>query len=296
MLSILIPVYNFDVRLLVESLCRQGRAAGITFELICLDDGSTEQFKGLNRRVKQYREVQYEELQHNVGRSRIRNLLAEKARYEYLLLMDCDSALPDENYLQRYIDQLVPGQLLYGGRIYKKEPPDDLSLRLHWAYGIQREQQTAAARSHAPYHSFMTNNFLVPKSILLAIRFEEKLKGYGHEDTLFGFELEKRDIPILHLDNPLYHIGLETAEVLLHKTRQGIGNLLYLDRQPGITIETRLLRLYRRLNKSFLPSAILPILAFMAPAMEAQLKSRRPNMKVFDLLKLYWILKESKDQ
>jgi glycosyltransferase involved in cell wall biosynthesis len=296
MLSILIPIYNFDVSILVGRLCEQGRQSGFDFEVVCMDDGSEEAFRMLNRVVRRHPEVNYQELPQNVGRSRIRNLLAAAARFEYLLIMDCDSEMPDSDYLRRYLEALQPGSLLYGGRSYKEKPPTDPALRLRWAYGLQREQQAATKRRQAPYHSFMTNNFLIPRAILLQIGFDESLKGYGHEDTLFGFELKKRNIPIIHLDNPLHHIGLEPAEVFLDKTREGIRNLYYLEQRKDIRIETRLLRLYRRLEKSFLPSLILPILALIEPLLIKNLKGRRPSMKLFDLLKLYWLLKESKIQ
>ena len=79
----------------------------------------------------------------------------------------------------------------------------------HWKYGSLREQSSVEQRNLKPYHSFMTNNFLIPKSIFLAIRFEEALTQYGHEDTLFGMELQRRGVPIVHLANPLRHGGLE---------------------------------------------------------------------------------------
>ena len=45
---------------------------------------------------------------------------------------------------------------------------------------------------------------------------------------MLGYELSKRQIRVLHIDNPLEHIGLEPSPVFLGKTRQAVANLLYL--------------------------------------------------------------------
>ena len=81
MLSILIPVYNFSVVELVTKLHQQALALEkVNFEVIILDDGSTDDFKQTNRAIKHLPHVQYAELTENVGRSAIRNLLAQRAR------------------------------------------------------------------------------------------------------------------------------------------------------------------------------------------------------------------------
>ena len=57
------------------------------------------------------------------------------------------------------------------------------------------------------------------------IRFNEELKQYGHEDTLLGYQLKKAGIEVLHIDNGLYHEGLESNREFLVKTKLGIENL-----------------------------------------------------------------------
>ena len=160
------------------------------------------------------------ELSSNQGRSRIRNLLADAAKGQYLLFLDCDSKVVKADYLATYVSALHPDTLLYGGRCYLPTPPADQRYYLHWYYGIHREQQSAEQRQKQPYHSFMTNNFLIPTKQFMAIRFDESLKQYGHEDTLFGMELKNRQVPIVHMDNPLEHTGIEVAEIFLDKTKR----------------------------------------------------------------------------
>ena len=118
MISILIPIYNFDVRLLVQKLHYQGNLLTVDFEIICVDDASSEDFKAINQTVGGLSAVRLIELDKNIGRAAIRNFLASKAQFPYLLFMDGDSAPLDKNYLKRYQNQLSPTALLYGGRCY----------------------------------------------------------------------------------------------------------------------------------------------------------------------------------
>jgi glycosyltransferase involved in cell wall biosynthesis len=301
MISVLIPVYNFDVRQLVGDLHEQLSAADVPFEIICLDDGSAETFKIQNRALLNPSTPQplnpstlhYEELQQNLGRARIRNLLAEKAQYPHLLFMDCDSKVGSPHYIQNYLDHLQPSTLLYGGRSYAPRPPKAAALYFHWLYGTRREVRSATERAKQPYHSFMTNNFLIPKAVFEPIKFEERLTQYGHEDTLFGMELQKRQVQILHLDNPLEHIGLEDVEVFLRKTEQGVRNLAFLSTQYP-ELNTKLLRTYRALRRRHLERLVANLLRPFAKRIIQNLKSRQPSLRLFDLYKLHLFIEAKK--
>ena len=56
---------------------------------------------------------------------------------------------------------------------------------------------------------------LIPKKIFLAIKFDESITKYGHEDTLLGIMLEKEKKEIFHINNPLYHNGIENNIIFL---------------------------------------------------------------------------------
>lgn len=285
MLSILIPIFNFDVRPLVNDLHGQCEEAGIAYEIICFDDGSTADFKQKNKEIWKRPNIIYRELPQNLGRSAIRNALGKAARFDYLLFMDCDSRVVSPNFIQNYLQHIAPERLVYGGRCYSETPPADPKLRFHWRYGKEREQSTANARSHSPYNSFMTNNFLIPKHLFLNILFDETLKQYGHEDTLFGLELERRQVQILHIDNPLEHIGLEPVEVFLRKTQQGIENLVKLERE-GKKVETRLLNTFKTCQKWGLTLPIVWGFSALKDLIVRQLHGSSPILGFFDLYKL----------
>ena len=282
MLSVLLPVYNFDVRPLATQLHGQCLAAGIPFEIICIDDCSDDHWQALNRGLEALEHVAYRELEANIGRSAIRNLLVKSAVYPYLLFLDCDSGIMRTDFIRTYADQLSPDAILYGGRQYSALPPADPSMYLHWLFGVRREALPVGIRQKAPYDRFMTNNFLAPKSVMERIPFEEKLRQYGHEDTLFGFELKRASIPIRHLDNPVEHLGLEPAEVFLDKTRKSVENLVVVHRlQPEL--ETSLLKWGKRFHLLSPPSGVSRQLL---SNLRQRLISGKPRLFLLDAYKL----------
>jgi glycosyltransferase involved in cell wall biosynthesis len=285
MLSILIPVYNFEVGPLVNELHTQAVTAQVTFEIICFDDGSGIDFKNKNKLIGNLANVSYQELPENLGRAKIRNELAKAAQFEYLLFMDCDSKVVAKDYIQNYINHLEPTTLLYGGRVYDPNPPADSSLKFHWHYGIHREQVDYKIRQERPYHAFQTNNFMVPRSVFLEIGFEETLTQYGHEDTLFGFELKNRNVPLIHIDNPLEHIGLESVDVFLDKTKKGIQNLIKLQQEYPF-IETKLLTAFSFCKMSGLKYPLKWVFPFIKSSIERKLRTGNVDLRWFDFYKL----------
>ena len=291
MISVLIPVYNFEIIQLVESLHFQLEAIDIGYEIIIVDDGSTDSFKTVNRGVGNLSNVNYEEGTINRGRSGIRNYLGKKANGDFLLFMDCDSKVNDPNFINNYLQELNPNAVLYGGRNYQPHPPSDLNFMLHWKFGINREQIPAAIRMKNRYESFMTNNFMIPRPVFLQTPFDETIKKYGHEDTLFGYELKQQQISIIHLENPLEHIGLESNETFLSKSEKAIENLLQLYKD-GKPIQTKLLRTWQTINHWKLNRITFFALNLLSTPFKSHLlTSSTPNLRVFDTYKLWYLLK-----
>jgi len=295
MISILIPVYNFDVRLLVKALQQQAAAVQQPVEIYCLDDASSEPFQHLNNEIRGWENVRYEILKENVGRARIRNLMAQRAHYDYLLFMDSDSKVISGRYLSNYLNYLPFDGVICGGRTYQKKAPSEDELFFHWKYGTTREARNAAERQQKPYHGFMTNNFLVAKNILLRIGFDENIKQYGHEDTLLGFELRRRQIRILHIDNPLQHIGLELQSEFLEKSVKAVENLVALQKQYP-ELETRLTQMAKRLDAFGVTFLLSKSLKLLRPLLYRHFKSPNPSLFYFDLYKLSYFLEMIKEK
>ena len=159
MLSILFPTYNYNIVALVSEIHQQISPTNTPFEIICLDDASTL-FVAENETINQFSSTHYEILKDNVGRSKIRNLLAQKAKYDWLLYLDADVIPKDADFIKRYLpflnDEII---IVNGGLEYQTEKPEKDKL-LRWNYGKEREALSAEKREKSSYISFLTLNFL----------------------------------------------------------------------------------------------------------------------------------------
>ncbi|MEL6133604.1 MAG: glycosyltransferase family 2 protein [Bacteroidota bacterium] len=286
MLSICIPIYNFDVKALAEALHKQLPTEA---EIIFIDDASTPHFRALNQ---PHCEAvgSYIQLTQNIGRAQIRNRFLAFAQHDWLLFLDCDSLIAVPNFLYKYVQIIQSGfrGVICGGRSYGTKPPDP-QQSLRWTYGVSLESQSAPTRSQRPYASFMTNNFVVLKEVLEQIPFEEKLTTYGHEDTLFGVELEQAQIPIIHIENAILNGDIETNEIFVQKTEVGIANLhriIRLIEDPQRFIErVNLLRFNQRLQKSGLEFLIWGVYRLVRKMLRKRLIQGPPSMRLFSFYK-----------
>ncbi len=292
-LSILIPVYQREVGALVHALLAQASDWPGPVEILLFDDGSAEELCRLNRPLSALAGVGYRELPANVGRAAIRNQLAISARYEWLLLLDNDSLLPDARFLARYAAARSRAAVLIGGTSYEAAPPAEPALRLRWHYGRAREMRPAAARQRNPGEQLAINNALVKKQLLLRYPLDERLSGYGHEDTRLGLQLAQAGCEVVHLDNPVLHNGLEPGSIFLEKSRRAVHNLAQVLRTDGLGADTKLVRTATRLRQAGLAGASRAGLAALEPALRRYLlSSREPSLRALDALKLLWLLQE----
>lgn len=293
MLSILIPIYNYNAVDLIQKLHQQAVKADISFEILLLLNGSDAASINLHRKLEKLEGVKILQLPTMAARSVARNFLAGQAKEDYLLFLDCDSEPIDDLFIERYIPYCKEKDVIVcGGTAYKKQKPPAKSY-LRWAYGVKTEEKSAAVRNEKPNAKFSTFNFLIAKELFMAIRFNELLKNYGHEDTIFGLELKKHGKTILHIDNPLYHNGIDTNKVYLQKTRQGVVNLkILLDKYPDhqeLIDNIRLLRYYNFLEKTH---TIIIHFAWYSSARHLMLLnfySKYPSLTLFNLYKLGYL-------
>lgn len=287
MISICIPIYNFDVSNLIKNLSHQSSVLEEPTEIILIDDCSNNYFKKINKEVCE-REV-YIQLEENIGRAAIRNKFLEYANYNYLLFLDCDSIIHSDKFLLNYLNAIKnnPNHLICGGRVYPKSPPERAQL-LRWKYGVYKESKPFDIRNLNPNKSFMTNNFLIPKEIFNKVRFNENLVEYGHEDTLFGYELKKNNIDIIHIDNSVLNGELESNSNYITQTEKAVGNLVkilkYLNNEKGFIEDVELLRIYFKYFN--LRKLIILVFSIFKPVLRSLLSKGYVNLYLFDFYKL----------
>jgi glycosyltransferase involved in cell wall biosynthesis len=289
MISVCIPVYNYDVGELTGALDRQLSTGGDPYEILLMDDASHPVFRATNERLASDH-IRYIQLTENIGRSKIRNKLAAAARYPYLIFIDCDSVIPSDHYIKEYRACCRPYTVCFGGCIYEAKCPGKQYL-LRWKYGVKRESQPAGIREIHANYSFHTNNFLIHKHVFDLLHFNEDLKGYGHEDTFFGLELLAHGIQIRHIDNPLIHIGLERAEDFLLKTENSVLNLFRIDRilkekYPAYANHSGLMHAYHTIKRLGATKIIAFLFGYLRPFMRHNLTGNTPSLLLFDLYKL----------
>ena len=297
MISVCIPVFNYDVRPLVRALSAQAAELAERVETVCIDDCSTDEFRTLNAEVGSL--CRWVQLEENVGRARIRNLFLQHTEGEWLLLLDNDSIIPD-GFLRRYAELVAESSgVVVGGRVYDRHS-DNAAHHLRYLYGVECESKPAKERAQHPYRSFMTCNFAVRREVLEQIRFDERLAGYGHEDTLFGYRLMQQEVPILHVDNPVINGDVEENAVFLAKSEEAVRSLVQVYRflcgDSAFCHTVRLLATYRRLQRLHLTGLVHWLYRLMRrPLREHFLEGRSFSIGEFSFYKLGLFIEENKN-
>lgn len=272
----------------MHQLCQK---SGVSYEIIAFDDHSDEVFRKLNETITQQSNTFYRVLDQNIGRSKIRNLLASEANYPNLLFVDCDMNVVSDQFLKNYLNAADKAPVIFGGLTYGDQPKDKNKI-LRWKYGIEREALTAKEREKKPYISIKTCNLWIRKEVFDKVKFNETLTQYGYEDTLFGIELHQKNIDVLHIDNPLIHNGLEDNDVYLEKTKTAMQNLKFLLKNKELKKHLSTMKIIEYYNfekKLGLNKVTLLNYQTFGAVILNNLKSKHPNLKLFDLYKLVYL-------
>ena len=290
-ISLLIPVCDYDIVAIVHSMKSCIGKIPELIEILIGDDGSTPEFRA-RYLLLEGDGVKVIISEKNIGRAAIRNKLALEAKGDYLLFIDADTMIPGtaEAYILKWVKAMPSARVISGGVLYHASPPGDPDKMLRWEYGRKREQRKASERNKMPYAAFTTFNVLIDKSIFSILRFNEELKQYGHEDTLFSYQLEKAGIKILHIDNGLIHEGLESNREYLNKTKLGIENLSMLydnvtDKRTFSSSVT-MLRVYNVIRVFRLNLILAGIFVRYRERMEIKIDSANPSLVLFAIYKV----------
>jgi len=289
MLSILIPTYNYNVYTLVSTLYKQIEKTGIIFEIICLDDASTTIFLE-NEKINSLSHCSYKKLEINIGRSKIRNLLSQKATFDWLLFLDADVLPKNDNFILKYIQHInADEKIVNGGLIYSKNKPEKKKL-LRWIYGKNREAISYKKRKGNPYLSFLTLNFLIHKSVFEKVSFNETIPNFRHEDTLFSYNLMEKNIKIKHINNPIFHLGLDYFEDTLKKEHESLIALKYLiDNQLIKPDYLRISKLFSKIKEFRLVFVFSIFYNTSRILFLKNLSSNHPSLFIYDLYRLGYL-------
>ena len=283
MLSILIPIYNENCVNLVSDLLIQAKALACPYEILVFDDFSPIQYKE-NEIINQWENTTFKTLSENLGRAKIRNLLADSAKGDVLLFLDGDSGIVRNDFLKKYLEEIESTSVVRGGTVYCSKDKIDKSYALHWKYGTLIESN----RERQGKDMFTTNNFCLRKEVFKSVKFDERIKGYGHEDTVFKFELSKQGFSFKNIDNPVEHLGLKNFEDFITSTQNAVVNLKKLSAKNEFKDSLqniKLIKAYNLLAKYHLAGFYRLFFKLTKGIMLRMLKNENPNLKILDLYK-----------
>ena len=177
--SVIIPTYNKApyLSVVLETIAQQ---ADSRFEIIVVDDGSTDNTKHVVRRFN----VIYAEQQHQgFGLARARNNGARRARSNYLIFLDDDIRVCSD-----YLSNALDGKLTYGtntvqaGYVWDYTGKGDPDVRTQW--GVWERPGILTKR----FYHINGGNFGIYKSLYWrAGGNDDDLTRGGVEDILFGY-------------------------------------------------------------------------------------------------------------
>lgn len=306
-LSILLPSYNNVCVSLVQALQRQADALRgkldkpFRYEIIVADDCSTDAACiDANRVIGDMLHCRYLRMEQNVGRAQIRNVLISESRGDYVLLIDSDLFLCDDNYLYKYATSTA--DVVYGGTriggeglamVDNEANTENLKGNLRYIYEKKAEpSHRAVFRQLRPNQEISVCNLYARRDIMEAHPFDSRFKAYGYEDVLFGKRLAESGIEVTHIDNPVLINEFEPNSVFVKKTEEAILTLCRFeqDLEGYSNLKTKVTTLGR-----YIPLSLFRLWHRIMKNKEMRnLTGPKPSLLLFKLYKLGFFLENRK--
>ena len=299
-ISILIPCFNRFCTSLVKALLDVASATQsprhdvFGFEIIVADDKSTRVgCVEANRAINTLPHCRLLEMDHNVGRAEIRNVLARSARHEWLVFLDCDVNIVNPDFLLNYLLCDEKHEVVYGG---VSLPPYGKRFRGNLRYQYEKRclpKFSVENRLAQPYQSFRTCNFMVKRQTLLSHPFDSRIRTYGYEDVLFGKSLTAAHISVHHIDNPVEIDDFEDNSNFMYKTEEAMQTLFRMRHlMDGYSLITHYAAKIDAWNMR------RPLLSFFerfGKTLRKSLRGRHPSVRVYNLYRLLYYLSLKED-
>ena len=286
MLSVLIPTYNYTCYKLVSDLHEQLERCGEEYEIIVAEDGSKDQVAIIaNHKITELKNCKHLINKSNLGRARIINFLIRESKGEWCIIMDSDAKVVSKDFIETYLRYSKGTADVVVGSLVNPDKQSNPNATLRYRYEKAAEKfRTAEYRNEHPFSRFTTFNFMGRRSVLLEVPFDERCTEYGYEDTLMGIDMKRHGKTILHINNPLMHLGFDDNAVFLGKTETSLHSLKKIERE--MLPNTPLGRTVIKLRKYHATSIVRWLFLNSQTMLRRNLLSNNPNLLLFSLYKL----------
>ncbi|SHI62350.1 glycosyltransferase family 2 protein [Flavobacterium terrae] len=292
MISILIPVYNYNISSLLDKINSEITLNNISCEVIVIDDCSTQlETSKINKENCAKYSYEYLKNESNKGRTISRKILANKANFDWLLFLDSDVLPCDINFIQNYLNEINKDvEVVIGGIKYERKDIDSSTI-FRYKYGINREEKTSTERNKKVYSSIFSGNLFIKKNIFLTNNYNGEKNIYGL-DNYFSYNLFINKSKVLHIDNPTYHLGLESNEDFFNKSISSLETRIeLLKNKPLIEKTDSIIKAYKFCVKYNINIIANIIFKMTGPFLKKLVISNNPNLLAFDLYRLGYICK-----
>ncbi|GAB5401397.1 MAG: glycosyltransferase [Aureisphaera sp.] len=256
------------------------------FEIIVADDASTENtLIQFNAKIDELEHCRLVKNEKNLGRTATRNHLAKNAKYDWLLFLDADVMPKYPDFIERFaLDNHKDSSIIFGGVDYHKTKPE-LKEVLRWKYGSDREAKSVKDRLKNP-HFIISQNLLIRKEAFFKINLVSENR-YGL-DNIVSYFIYRNGLEVTHIDNPVYHLGLENTQTFIKKSIESLETSLHFHNDGNFPEDFRpVQRLYLKLRKWGGLGIFKSVMKRFEGRIEKNLYSDNPNLRWFDLYRLY---------
>lgn len=244
-LSVVIPVYNQE-KYIGACLNSVSKQSFINYEVVCIDDGSTDNSAEIiQSHMRKNGKIRYE-YQENKGAGLARNRGLELATGDYVAFLDPDDALPDDDVYRDLIRKGdETGALIVGGSMLVL-----IGDKLFWP---RNSRYSFSAESWVDYGNFQDYAFYTRYIYKKSMLDEAGLKFPGYrrfQDPLFMIESMLTAGSFYSLTRPSYAYRIGHKPVA-YSEKKIIDYLAGIESCLNLTSRARLEMAHRNLTKLF---------------------------------------------
>lgn len=233
LISVVLPTYN-RASVLKTSLERLSQQKGVEFEVIVVDDGSsdgTSEISNVQFPMSNWKRLKYIH-QSNSGQAVARNRGMKEAKGELILFFQDDTFAVEDDFLKKHLDAhekhsdqniAVLGFTTWDSAL----EINDYMLFLEasgWQFGYAFLKPGFVDHPD-PWKFFYTSNISIKKSLFNKEKFNEKFRAYGWEDMELGYRLWKNHgMKLFYEPNAKAHHHHLIPEADLPKKMRKVGS------------------------------------------------------------------------